>query len=619
MRVPSFAAWWQRGSAPRALIRVAASSGPVSFAAACAVTLAAAVVPPVFFIATGKVVGGAFDAAGGRATPAVAYRWLAISGVLFIVQQALGPLRQLATVDLGYRLEQAVRNRIVTASLAPVGVAHLEDPSVNDQMSEARAVATGQVSPLVAIMSFFTLASRYLAATGAAILLATWKWWVGLGLGIAYIIIGGIGRRVFRSVLAAVYGAVPALRRSDYFRELGLRPDAAKEVRVFGLTDWVVRQFRDSWTAAMADIWRSRVGGRTRIFAAVGVQTAVKFVAFAYLARVAVRGEIDPGLTATLAQAMNGVPQFGALGQEDLLFAQGSAAIPAALTLPDTVAASALPVAAAPKDPSALPQHTIRFEGVRFAYPRTETDIYRNLDLEIRAGESLAIVGVNGAGKTTLVKLLARLYDPVDGRITVDGTDLRDLDAVAWQRRVAAIFQDFVRYRLPVRENIGLGALHRLDDQSAIERSAYRAGATAIIENLSHGWDTTLSRELTDGADLSGGEWQRIALARALMAVEGGARVLVLDEPTANLDVRSEAALYERFLDLTSGLTSIIISHRFSTVRRADRIVVLEGGRVVEDGSHDDLMAAGGRYATMFGLQAARFNDNPAADEAVEP
>lgn len=579
------------------------------------ITLAAAVVPPVFFVATGKVVGGVFDAAAGRATPEVAFRWLGISGVLFLVQQALGPLRQLATVDLGYRLEQAVRNRIMAAALAPVGIAHLEDPLVNDQMSEARAVATGQVSPLVAIMSFFTVASRYLSATGAAILLVTWKWWVGLGLGVAYIIIGRVARRVFRSVLDAVYGAVPALRRSDYFRELGLRPDAAKEVRVFGLTSWVVRQFQESWTAAMFDIWRSRVGGRTRIFAAVGLQTVVKFAAFAYLAWLAVRGEVAPGLVATLAQAMNGVPQFGALGQEDLLFAQGSAAIPAALDLPGAVAATALPVSTAPTDPSSLPQRNIRFEGVRFAYPRSETDIYRDLDLEIRAGESLAIVGVNGAGKTTLVKLLARLYDPVEGRITVDGTDLRELDPGAWQRRVAAIFQDFVRYRLPARENIGLGALHRLDDREAIERSARRAGATALIENLVHGWETTLSRELTDGADLSGGEWQRIALARALMAVEGGAGVLVLDEPTANLDVRSEAELYEQFLDLTSGLTSVIISHRFSTVRRADRIVVLEGGRVIEDGTHETLVAAGGRYATMFGLQAARFNEDVAADE----
>ena len=600
--------WWERGSAPRALAALAARSGPGPFAAACAVTLAAAVIPTLFFVASGQVVAAVFSGSAPDAR-----RWLAISAVLFVVQQSLGPVRAVATSDLGYRLEQAVRNRIMRATLDPVGIAHLEDPDVNDQVARARAIATGQVSPLVATMSLFTLASCYLSATGAAILLVTWKWWLGIALAVAYIVIGRSSRRVFRAVLDAVYGAVPALRRSDYYRELALRPDAAKEIRVFGLADWVLDRFRTSWTGAMVEIWRSRAGGRTRVLVAVAVQTVVKFAAFAYLARLAVRGEVGPGAVATLAQAMNGVPQFAALGQEDLMVAQGSEAIPAVLALPDHIRSTALPVAASPRPAAGLPTRAIRFEGVRFAYPRTTTDIYDGLDLQIEAGQSLAIVGVNGAGKTTLVKLLARLYDPVEGRITVDGVDLRDLDPTGWQRQVAAIFQDFVRYRLPVSDNIGLGALH-LDDRAAMERAAERAGATDVIDELPHGWDTILSRELTDGAELSGGQWQRIALARALMAVEGGARVLVLDEPTASLDVRAEAALYDRFLDLTSGLTSIVISHRFSTVRRAQRIVVIEGGRVIEDGSHESLVALGGRYATMFRLQAARF-----AEEGVQP
>ena len=605
-------AWWQRGAAPRALVRVAAGAGPWPFAAACAATLAAAVVPTLFFVASGRVVAAVFAAAAGDGPAADAHRWLLISALLFVLQQSLAPVRAVATADLGYRLEQAIRNRIMRATLDPVGIAHLEDPAVMDHVARARAIATGQVSPLVATMSLFTLASRYLAATGAAVLLVTWKWWLGLGLALAYIAIGRSSRRVFRAVLDAVYGAVPALRRSDYYRDLALRPEAAKELRVFGLGAWVLDRFSSSWTGAMVEIWRSRAGGRTRVVAAVAVQTVVKFAAFAYLVRVAVRGELGPGAVATLAQAMNGVPQFAALGQEDLMVAQGSEAIPAVLSLPDRIAETALPVAASPHPAAGLPARSIRFEGVRFAYPRTTNDLYRGLELEIEAGQSLAIVGVNGAGKTTLVKLLARLYDPTEGRITVDGVDLRDLDPTQWQRQVAAIFQDFVRYRLPATDNIGLGALH-LRDRTAIERSAERAGATSLIEELPYGWDTVLSRELTDGAELSGGQWQRIALARALMAVEGGARVLVLDEPTASLDVRAEAALYDRFLDLTAGLTSIVISHRFSTVRRAQRIVVIEDGRVIEDGSHDELVSLGGRYATMFRLQAARFAEEEVA------
>jgi ATP-binding cassette subfamily B protein len=220
-----------------------------------------------------------------------------------------------------------------------------------------------------------------------------------------------------------------------------------------------------------------------------------------------------------------------------------------------------------------LPRESIHFERVRFGY--SATPVLRDLDLTIEAGRSLAIVGLNGAGKTTLVKLLARLYEPQSGRILVDGRPLDEYTVVSWRRRVAAIFQDFVHYDLPVRDNVGFGAVELLGDDTRIRCAR--------------------------------GQWQRVAIARALMAVEGGANVLVLDEPTANLDVRAEAAFFDRFLELTEGLTTILISHRFSTVRRADRIVVLEQGQVIEDGTHEKLLAADGRYAELFHLQAARF------------
>jgi ATP-binding cassette subfamily B protein len=258
-------------------------------------------------------------------------------------------------------------------------------------------------------------------------------------------------------------------------------------------------------------------------------------------------------------------------------------------------------------DAAGLPRTSIRFEGVRFSYPRSHVPVFDDLDLEIEAGRSLAIVGMNGAGKTTLVKLIARLYEPEQGRITVDGTDVRRFDAGAWRKQLAAIFQDFVHYELPVRENVGFGAPHLLADARSVAAAIERAGATSIVNSLPSGVETILSRTYDGGADLSGGQWQRIAIARALMAVEGGATVLVLDEPTANLDVRAEAGFYDQFLALTRGLTTILISHRFSTVRRADRIAVLENGRVVEDGSHAELLELAGRYAEMFQLQAQRF------------
>jgi ATP-binding cassette subfamily B protein len=233
--------------------------------------------------------------------------------------------------------------------------------------------------------------------------------------------------------------------------------------------------------------------------------------------------------------------------------------------------------------------------------------VLRGLDLTIPAGRSLAIVGLNGAGKTTFVKLLARLYEPQSGRITVDGIDVRSFPARAWRRRLGAIFQDFVHYDLSLADNVGFGAPELLHERDRIRSVLARAGGSALVEGLPAGLDTVLSRSYEGGGELSGGQWQRVAIARALMAVEAGAGVLVLDEPTANLDVRAEAAFFEQFLGLTEGLTTILISHRFSTVRRADRIVVLAEGVVVEEGTHEQLIELDGRYAELFRLQAARF------------
>jgi ATP-binding cassette, subfamily B, bacterial len=267
------------------------------------------------------------------------------------------------------------------------------------------------------------------------------------------------------------------------------------------------------------------------------------------------------------------------------------------------------PASPGPYRVSHVPHKAIRFEDVRFRYATGEPLILDGLDLELEAGRSTAIVGLNGAGKTTLVKLLTRLYDPDSGRITVDGADLRDIDPRAWHHRIAVIFQDFVRYELPAAANITLGAAHVPPDPAALARAVDRAGAREIIDALPAGERTVLSRRYQGGRDLSGGEWQRIALARALYAVEAGAKILVMDEPTAHLDVRAEVAFYDNFLTLTEGLTTVVISHRFSSVRRADRIVVLEDGRVAEQGAHDALIAASGRYAELFHLQAKRFTE----------
>jgi ABC-type multidrug transport system fused ATPase/permease subunit len=245
-----------------------------------------------------------------------------------------------------------------------------------------------------------------------------------------------------------------------------------------------------------------------------------------------------------------------------------------------------------------MPAQEIRFRDVSFAYPGGGAQVLAGFDVTIPAGSSLAIVGPNGAGKTTLAKLLCRLYDPQAGAILVDGVDLRELDVGGWRSRVTAVFQDFIRFELPLRENVA----PRGAPDDVICAALAEAGAAGLAD-----LDTILARGYANGTDLSGGQWQRVALARALCAIKLGAGLVLLDEPTAQLDVRGEAEIFDRILKATRGCTTILISHRFSTVRHADRICVLEHGRVVELGSHAELMALGGRYRTMFDMQAQRF------------
>jgi len=492
------------------------------------------------------------------------------------------------------------------ATIAPVGISHLEDPSSLDRIEVARGL-DGWFGPGQAINALTNLVTRWLSGAGSALVLITWRWWFGLILVFVAITNSSRSRREFRKVAEVLYGVTGTFRRADYVRDLGLGPLSAKETRVFGLSDWLTQRYRDGWTEAMTPVWKSRrsIMGAFLTMAAIGL--AVRTGAYLFVGLSGANGTIDLATTVVLVQAMGGLAALSTISDDHLLLAQGTKPVPAALSLEHDTRTKLAVTARGTERADGRPLECIRFENVSFRYPGGASDVFSGLDLEIEAGQSLGVVGVNGAGKTTLIKLLARMYDPTEGRITVDGIDLREFDAESWQRRMAAIFQDFIRYELPARDNVGLGALAYRDDDAALERAATRAGASDVIAGLPKGWDTVLSRQFTDGADISGGEWQRVALARALLAVEAGAGVLVLDEPTANLDVRSEAQIYDRFLDITQGLTSIVISHRFSTVRRAERIVVIEGGRLIEQGTHDSLVSAGGRYAAMYSLQAARF------------
>jgi ATP-binding cassette subfamily B protein len=269
------------------------------------------------------------------------------------------------------------------------------------------------------------------------------------------------------------------------------------------------------------------------------------------------------------------------------------------------------PVTGEPARPGPVPEPTgtIQFDRVSFRYPGQQRPVFEGLDLSIPVGRCTAIVGMNGAGKTTLVKLLARLYEPEAGAVRVDGVDIRAYALPEWRAKLAVIFQEFLRYEVSAADNIGYGAVGSLDDRAGIRAVAAAVGIQTALDRLPGGMDTSMARHMAGGVELSGGQWQRIALARALFALRHGSPILVLDEPTASLDVRAEARFFHEFSDLTQGATTLLISHRFSTVRHADLIVVLEAGQVTEAGSHEQLLARDGRYAELFRLQADRFTD----------
>jgi ABC-type multidrug transport system fused ATPase/permease subunit len=445
----------------------------------------------------------------------------------------------------------------------------------------------------------------------------TFQWWLGLIWLVTWPVVVFYMQREYFRVGQVGLGQSGAVQRAEYLRDLAITRPAAKEIRIWGMLDWLVARFDTVWHAAMAPIWRERRPRARVVLGATGAVALVNLLSYALLVWAAVRHDLGLAGLAVYTQALALANNYTAFDDGNAHLSFAAASVPRVLNLDAHVGGGSAPATPpATALPEVFPAERIALSGVRFRYPGADGDALNGVDLTIEAGRSLAIVGDNGAGKSSLVKVLCGLYTPTAGAVEVDGHDLSALDPAAWRGRIAVLFQDFARYHLTVAENIGLGAPRFAADRDLLRTAAERAGALPTIERLPHGWDTVLSPEYTGGVDLSGGQWQRIALARALFAVDAGARVLVLDEPTAALDVRAEAEIYERFLELTAGLTTILISHRFSTVRRADRIVVLDRGTVVEDGSHDTLIARSGRYARMFDLQAARFGE-PTTDPAL--
>ncbi|HEY2813110.1 MAG TPA: ABC transporter ATP-binding protein [Acidimicrobiales bacterium] len=521
-------------------------------------------------------------------------------GIVFVAMQALGPVHDALGANLGAVASSWLHDRLLDSCLSPPGLAHLEQPDLADELAGAREFDLGLTGPNMAV-SMPNIGGGFAMFAGGvaqALLLFGYHWWAPLLVGGAW----GSTHHLLKS--GAIWrerqsdDVVEQQRRAGYAYRLTVDSPAAKEMRLFGLADWVVGGFASLRREILDRSWEARRLGYRDTLIAMVIVTAANAIFFWSLARDANAGHLAIGSLVVFAQSAIGASAL-AFGEFDWWLRTSAQPVPVVLGLSDRMGpVGALPAGAVVA--SAMPAHEIRFEGVRFRYPTSSQVVLDGFDLTIPAGRSLAIVGQNGAGKTTLAKLLCRMYDPAEGAVLVDGVDLREIDLRSWRSRIAAVFQDFVRYELSLRENVAPAGASDDDIRAALEM----ARATDLAE-----LDVTLSRAYDGGTDLSGGQWQRVALARALCAVQLGAGVIVLDEPTAQLDVRGEVEIFERLLTATHGCTTILISHRFSTVRHADRICVVEAGRVVELGSHDELIAADGRYKTMFELQAKRFDD----------
>jgi ABC-type bacteriocin/lantibiotic exporter with double-glycine peptidase domain len=534
---------------------------------------------------------------------------LAAAGAVFVALNALGPLHGAVSANLGSRAGAWLHDRLMEACVRPEGLAHLERPELGDELNKARQFDLGVTAPPLsaAMPEIASGFAEIVAGVAQAVLLARYRWW-------APVLVGGAWASTHvllaESAVWKIWTAdavVEEQRHVDYAYRLGVESPAAKEIRLFGLADWVVDRFSTRKQRFARLLYEQRRLRQRPLARSIVLIVGANAFVFWSLARDAAAGRLSLAALVVFAQAAVGTRSL-AFGEFDWWFRGSAMPIPKVLDLAAQMdEAGALPNGTRPA--SDLPSREIRFSGVRFAYPSSpDAFVFDGLDLTIPAGRSLAIVGRNGAGKTTLAKLLCRLYDPSGGSITADGADLRELDMREWRRRVAAVFQDYVRYELPLRDNVAPAGADDADIDAAL-----RAAGADDLASL----DTILSRAYEGGTDLSGGQWQRVALARALCAVRLGAGIVILDEPTAQLDIRGEAEIFDRILEATRGITTILISHRFSTVRHADTICVFERGRVVEMGSHADLMSLGGRYRTMFDLQASRFYEETEEPDAA--
>jgi len=527
------------------------------------------------------------------------WKLLILELLLAVGADVLGRLISLVDSLLGDRFTNHVSLRLMRHA-SSLDLVSFEDPVFYDKMERARRQTTARLGMLASLAGMAQQFLTLLSMLSAVIFVYPWL----LLLLVAATIPVFLGETRFALLnYSMLYRYTPERRELDYLRYLGASSESAKEIKIFGLGNYLADRARALFESFYRDN-KSLAIRRTTQGALLNLApTGAYYIAYALILRRALSGVLSIGdltlMTGAFSRARNimeGLVSGLAGISEQSLFIKD---------LFDFFDSKPLIVS----KPGALPvPHPIRdgfeFQNVSFSYAGSAIKVLDNVSFRFAAGEKIALVGENGAGKTTLVKLLARLYEPTEGRILLDGVDLRDYRVEELRNEIGVIFQDYMRYDMLAAENIGFGRIEKAADQPRIERSAEKSLAAPIIGNLPKNYRQMLGRRFQGGVDLSTGQWQKIALARAYMR---DAQILILDEPTASLDARAEFEVYQRFVELTAGKMAILISHRFSTVRMADRILVLEKGLVAEQGSHRQLLALGGKYAELFELQAAGY------------
>ncbi|GEO98137.1 ABC transporter ATP-binding protein [Methylobacterium haplocladii] len=593
-----------------ALFRLAWATSPALTLGSVGLRLVRAALPTLMLYVAKLVID---TVVAGRADPAAAaavdglgdprlrhVAWLiGIEFALAVASDLLGRATSLVDGVLSERTGNAITLRLM-AHAATLDLEQFEDPGVQDGLERARRQVAWRSNLIGQLLG---QGQDLLTAISLAAAVVAFLPWLVVLLVLALIPAFLNELHFNRQSYRLAYRRSPERRESDYMRYLGAGAESAKEVKLFGLHTFLSDRFGVLANRILGENTRLAVRRAGFGGAFAGLGTLAYYLAYGVIAVRTLDGTLTVGDLTFLSGAflrLRGLVEGLLLGVSQLT---GQAQY-----LDDLFSFFAVaPRIRSPEQPAAFPD-PIRdgfvFEDVGYRYPGAERWAVRHLSLTIRAGEVVALVGENGSGKTTIVKLLSRLYDPSEGRILLDGRDLRDYDLEVLRARIGVIFQDFVRFDFTAGDNIAVGRIDARADVGRIGGAASRALADLVVAKLPTGYDQRLGRRFEDGVDLSGGEWQKIAIARAYMR---DAEVLILDEPTAALDARAEAEVFARFGDLAAGRTAILISHRFSTVRQANRIVVLAEGRVQEAGSHVELLRSGGRYAELFELQAAGY------------